>query len=75
MGDHAYVSAEFGTRKPDSEVYRRCLTRLGIVPEATLLIDDSQANVDGAQQAGLWGYHYTSADDLSVALREQHLLA
>jgi HAD superfamily hydrolase (TIGR01509 family) len=75
VGDRAYVSAEFGTRKPNPEVYRRCLTRLGIAPEATLFIDDSQANVDGAHQAGLRGCRYTAPDGLSVVLRTQRVLA
>lgn len=56
VGDRALVSAEFGVRKPDPEVYRRCLARLGVAPRATLFVDDSAANVTGARTAGLLGY-------------------
>jgi putative hydrolase of the HAD superfamily len=75
MGDRTYVSAEFGVRKPDPEVYRRCLDRLGIAPAAALFIDDSAANVGGARAAGLAGHDYTGPDALETALGASGLLA
>lgn len=74
VGDHAYVSAEFGARKPDPEAYRRCLARLGAEPATALFIDDSQANVAGARAAGLSGHHATSAEDLTAELLGRGLL-
>jgi FMN phosphatase YigB (HAD superfamily) len=50
VADQAYVSAEFGMRKPDPAVYRRCLVRMRV--EATLFVDDSPDNVAGARAAG-----------------------
>ena len=67
-GDRACVSAEFGARKPDPEVYRRCLVRLGVAPEQTLFVDDSAGNVAGAGLAGLHGWVYSDADELGAAL-------
>jgi HAD superfamily hydrolase (TIGR01509 family) len=74
VGDRACVSAEFGVRKPDPDVYRRCLGRLGVAPEAALFVDDSPANVAGACAAGLHGYDYTDSAALAVELRQRGLV-
>jgi glucose-1-phosphatase len=74
VGNRAFVSAEFGARKPDPEVYRTCLTRLRLEPETALLIDDSEANVAGARAAGLSGHHSADPDDLEAELRVRRLL-
>jgi len=68
MGGRAFVSAEFGLRKPDPQVYRGCLGRLGVAPETALFVDDSVANVAGAREAGLRGCDYTGPEELAVEL-------
>jgi HAD superfamily hydrolase (TIGR01509 family) len=60
-------SAEFGARKPDPKVYRRVLARLGVAPQAALMIDDDVANVEGARAAGLHGHVFTGV----AALRKR----
>ncbi len=75
VGERAFVSAAFGVRKPHPDVYRRCLTRLGVAPEESLFVDDSSANVAGAREAGLLGHDYTDSDGLAAALRAGGLLA
>jgi HAD superfamily hydrolase (TIGR01509 family) len=74
VGNRAFVSAEFGARKPDPEVYRACLARLSVKPEAALFIDDSEANVTGAQSAGLSGHLSAGPDDLEAELRTRGIL-
>jgi HAD superfamily hydrolase (TIGR01509 family) len=74
VGGGAFVSAEFGARKPDPDLYRRCLARLGSTPTATLFVDDAPANGAGARQAGLHGCDYTGADEFSAELRRRGLL-
>lgn len=74
VGDRAYVSAEFGARKPDPEAYRRCLVRLGVEPMAALFVDDSPANVAGAREAGLFGHDYTGPQELTAELGRLGLL-
>lgn len=74
FGEHIFVSAEFRARKPDPEAYRRCVARLGGAPEATLFVDDSAANVAGAELAGLRGHLYTGVAPLAAALRREGLL-
>jgi glucose-1-phosphatase len=49
-------SAEFGARKPDFEVYRRFLAKVGVAPQAALMVDDDETNVTGAEAAGLQGH-------------------
>jgi FMN phosphatase YigB (HAD superfamily) len=44
------------------------------VPEATLFVDDSAANVAGARAAGLVGYEYTEAKELAVEFGRAGLL-
>jgi putative hydrolase of the HAD superfamily len=46
-------SAFVGTRKPEPEIYRITLERLGATPDATLFIDDTEVNCDGARQLGM----------------------
>jgi HAD superfamily hydrolase (TIGR01509 family) len=73
VGNRGHVSAEFGARKPDPEVYRRCLAGLGQA-EAVLFVDDSAANVAGARQAGLHAYQYTDPGALALELQARGLL-
>jgi len=75
VGGRAFVSAEFAARKPDPDVYRRCLLRIGVAPGETLFIDDSAANVAGARQAGLLGHHATGVQDLEAAFARFDVLA
>lgn len=74
VGNRAHVSAEFAARKPDPEVYRRCLGRLSAEPAATLFVDDSAANVAGARAAGLRGHDYVDSETLAAALHRHGLL-
>jgi putative hydrolase of the HAD superfamily len=73
FGRNIFVSAEFRARKPDPEVYRRCLAGLGAAPEAVLFVDDSSRNVAGAVRAGLSGFLYAGADALAERLRKAGL--
>jgi HAD superfamily hydrolase (TIGR01509 family) len=72
--DDCYVSAQFGAAKPDRAVYLRCVVAAGGVPQETLFIDDSKANVDGAVAAGLAGHLFASAPALRKSLEFYNLL-
>jgi HAD superfamily hydrolase (TIGR01509 family) len=52
-----------GVRKPDPEIYLRASQRLSIGPERCLFMDDSEANVRGAEQAGMRTVHWPDRDD------------
>ena len=49
------LSYETGTTKPEKEIYLTACKNTGSCPEKTLFIDDLQANVQGAIDAGLQG--------------------
>ena len=70
FGDRICVSSEFGIRKPETDVYRRCLARLGEPAAASLFIDDNAVNVAGAEQAGMLGHLHTSEAALVAKLAE-----
>ena len=57
-------SAEFGARKPDQQVYQRLLARLGVAPDAALMVDDDRENVAGAEDAGLRGHVFDGVGGL-----------
>ncbi len=48
-------SCEVGLRKPDPAIFRLTCERLGVRPEAAVLLDDSPAHVAAAQKVGLVG--------------------
>jgi putative hydrolase of the HAD superfamily len=74
FGSHVYASASFGAAKPAPQAYLRCLEQLGVGAADTLFIDDTDANVAGAINAGLHGYKFVSADALSEELERRRLM-
>jgi putative hydrolase of the HAD superfamily len=46
-------SAFVGMRKPDPEIYRLTLDRLGLAPEACVFVDDTDVNVATARELGM----------------------
>jgi glucose-1-phosphatase len=56
MFEHTYFSFEMGKRKPDVEAYEHVLNLEHLNASETLFIDDTEINVKGAQNAGLFGY-------------------
>lgn len=51
--DGIVVSYQEKTCKPDPEIFRRVTQRYNLKPEETIMLDDSQANVEGAASIGL----------------------
>jgi HAD superfamily hydrolase (TIGR01509 family) len=74
FGSHVYSSALFGAAKPAIQVYLRCVAHLGVGSAETLFIDDAQANVDGAINAGLHGYRFVDARSLGQELERRKLM-
>ena len=50
--------------KPDPEIYRYALEKLGTRPEETLFIDDKRINTDAARKLGMTAFEFTTADRL-----------
>jgi 2-haloacid dehalogenase len=68
------VSSHEGVAKPDPEIFRRLLDRFGLVPERTIMIDDSPPNIDTAVSLGMTGLRFTSPTALRAALNGLRLL-
>ena len=62
------VSAEVGLIKPDRAIYETHAASFGLDPAATIFIDDSLANVEGARAAGWNAVHFTGAEKLRADL-------
>jgi putative hydrolase of the HAD superfamily len=79
FGERLFFSAEFGAKKPDPEVFRRLLERIGVEPRTALMVDDKPANIAGAEAAGLVGHVFAGIDgfvarlDTLGILRQQRL--
>ncbi|MEZ5810765.1 MAG: HAD family phosphatase [Rhizobiaceae bacterium] len=58
------VSGEIGVIKPDRAIYDHHADAYGLEPAATLFIDDSAKNVDGAIDAGWQAVLFTDAETL-----------
>lgn len=50
--DKTYFSHEIGMRKPDKEIYNYVLEDLKLKPEEVLFIDDTQKNIEAANELG-----------------------
>lgn len=48
-----YLSYEQKTSKPGTQIYQQLIADSGIVPQETLFIDDSAANIETGRQMGL----------------------
>ena len=68
FGAHMFASAQFKTRKPDPTVYRLLTERLGVAPNAAVMVDDKLRNVTGAERAGLIGHHFDGIEGLLARL-------
>jgi putative hydrolase of the HAD superfamily len=69
--DRLYFSSALGVAKPAAAFFEAISTDLGVPLAELLLIDDSQANVDGARAAGLAAERWHHQD--GVATLEQLL--
>ncbi len=63
------VSGDVKVIKPDREIYRIHTERFGLDPATTLFIDDSAANVKGAQEFGWQAVLFTLLEQLQMDLR------
>jgi len=55
-------SAFVGVRKPEPEIYRLTLERLGVNADTALLVDDIEANCDGARELGVQAVWFRSTE-------------
>lgn len=67
---HFLISGELGAAKPDPEIWRALLDRLGAPAEEVLFLDDREENVLAAKTAGIRAFLWTGADDARRNIEE-----
>jgi 2-haloacid dehalogenase len=67
------VSGELGIIKPDPRIFLHLLDTFDLRPEATVFIDDSDANVEAAREIGLRAIRFHDPPGLRRELRAQGL--
>ncbi|MFW5998868.1 MAG: HAD family hydrolase [bacterium] len=72
--DGIIISAQEGYIKPEKELYEILLNRFELKPEATLFIDDSKKNIEGARKAGMKGIVFTNSEKLKKQLQNYNIL-
>jgi 2-haloacid dehalogenase len=73
--DGVVVSGEERVIKPDPRIFRLLADRFGLDPEATLFVDDSEANVAAARALGFDAVRFTDPERLRRDLEARRLLA
>ena len=68
--DGTLISADHRVIKPHREIYELCLSRFGLKAEECFFIDDSPANIQGANRCGIAGFVFRGdAQEARAALR------
>jgi putative hydrolase of the HAD superfamily len=63
--EKAYFSFKLGMRKPGIEIFEFVLADADLIPEETLFIDDSEANLQSPSIMGINTYHLKRGDDIT----------
>ena len=66
--DGVVSSARIGAVKPNPEIYLVAAERAETAPHRCLFIDDTAANVAGAEAVGMQAVHYASVESLRTAI-------
>ncbi|HWE09244.1 MAG TPA: HAD family phosphatase [Solirubrobacteraceae bacterium] len=72
--DGTVVSSAEGIAKPDARIFHLLMERFGLAAESTLLIDDSERNIEAAEKLGMQTMRFESPEDLRRRLVEVGLL-
>ena len=68
--DKLYLSYRMKLAKPDKAIFLKMIKDSGIVPEETLYVDDSPANIEAGKALGLHTVLYNPKDDLYGKISE-----
>ncbi len=70
MFDATVFSAEEKMAKPDPQIYRLMLERLGVEAETAVFVDDFIENVEGARAVGMHAIHFRNSQQVRDELKE-----
>jgi epoxide hydrolase-like predicted phosphatase len=66
--DVMIISAEVRLAKPDPRIYQLALNELGVEAREAIFVDDMKRNVEGAQEVGLHGIQFLTAQQMQLEL-------
>jgi HAD superfamily hydrolase (TIGR01509 family) len=72
--DRIFLSFQMGLLKPDPEVYRHVVGKLGCAPEEIVFFDDNAHNVQGAKECGIRAVQVKDFGDLRDTIRRMGLM-
>ncbi len=72
--DHMVLSFRERCAKPEAEIYRRALAKVGVKPADAFFVDDRPENVAGAQAVGMDAMCFSDAAALCSALVSRGVL-
>jgi putative hydrolase of the HAD superfamily len=72
--DVRVFSCEAGICKPEPEIYRNCLSQLGVQPSEALFLDDREANIRAAETLGWHAVLFTDAAVAAGEIAQRFLL-
>ena len=67
--DAVVLSCDVASLKPHPVMYETVLERLNAAPEDSIMIDDIQSNIDGAEMVGMHGVRFTSTEQAIESIR------
>jgi 2-haloacid dehalogenase len=73
--DGTVVSGREGVAKPEPVIFRRLLDRFALMPNTTLMIDDTKANLETASKLGIQTAMFRSSHQLRAELEAVGVLA
>lgn len=60
--------------KPEPEIYQHLIQKFSLTPDRCVFLDDTKANVEAAEQAGIHGIHFTGYEDGVAQLKKLGVL-
>lgn len=60
--------------KPEPEIYQHLIQKFSLTPDRCVFLDDTKANVETAEQAGIHGIHFTGYEDGVAQLKKLGVL-
>ncbi|MHA2092961.1 MAG: HAD-IA family hydrolase [Candidatus Kariarchaeaceae archaeon] len=66
--DFIFTSSDFGSKKPEKEIFLQVLETLQVNPTECVFFDDRQANVEGARKVGIPAFLYDGLDGMKAII-------
>lgn len=73
--DELVLSCEHKVIKPEPAIYELCIRAAGRPAGECVLIDDIEANIEGARKAGMHGHVFTDITSLRQSIEEKFILS